>query len=191
MSQTLYDPAADETPPALGWVLDEHRGSLPYALIHGEALVACAAWALGEAGVTPLDTGINWESVRGAGEPLVLHDCLCPMTPAGFIAGCLLRALDEDAVVVATRPVTDTIKVLADGVVGDTVDREGLTSVVSPVVLPPSVVAALVEQPGTDLVDLVAELALSYRIVLVEAPVSARRVSSLDDLSLLEALTAG
>jgi len=191
MSETSYDVFEDELPPALGIVLDEHRGSLPYALIHGEALVACAAWALGEAGVTPLDAGINWASVRGAGVPLVLHDSLCPMTPVGFIAACLRRALDEDAVVVATRPVTDTIKVLTDGLVGDTVDRDGLTSVVSPVVLPPSVVSALVDQPSTDLVELVAELARSHRLVLVEAPASARRVSSVDDLQLLEALTAG
>ena len=28
--------------PALGSVIDEGRGSLPFALIHGEALVACA-----------------------------------------------------------------------------------------------------------------------------------------------------
>ena len=40
---------------ALGVVVDEGRGSLPFALIHGEALVACAAWAMGEAGVLPLD----------------------------------------------------------------------------------------------------------------------------------------
>ena len=40
----MYD---DELPPALGTVLDDDRGPLPYALIHGEALVAAAAgrWA--------------------------------------------------------------------------------------------------------------------------------------------------
>jgi 2-C-methyl-D-erythritol 4-phosphate cytidylyltransferase len=46
-----------ELEPALGTVVEEDRGQLPYALIHGEALVAAAAWALGEAGVTPVDTG--------------------------------------------------------------------------------------------------------------------------------------
>ena len=191
MSQTSYDALEDEAPPALGMVLDEQRGSLPYALIHGEALVACAAWALGEAGVTPIDAGIPWTSVRGAAEPLVLHDSLCPMTPVDFIAACVRRALDEDAVVVATRPVTDTVKVLADGLVGDTVDREGLRALASPVVLPPSVVAAMVDAPSSHLPGLVAELARSHRVVLVEAPASARRVSSLDDLLLLESLTAG
>lgn len=34
----------DEPTPSLGTVVDEGRGSLPYLLIHGESLVACAAW---------------------------------------------------------------------------------------------------------------------------------------------------
>lgn len=190
MTHTFFD-APDDGPAALGMVLDEGRGSLPYALIHGEALVACAAWALGEAGVTAIDAGIPWESVRGAGEPLVLHDSLCPMTPVDFIAACLRRALAEDAVVVAIHPVTDTIKLVADGLVGDTVDREGLVTVASPVVLTASVVTAMADKPSTDLVELVAELAQSHRVVLVEAPAAARRVSSVDDLLVLEGLTAG
>lgn len=191
MTDTLFDPFEHEPPPALGIVLDRDRGSLPYALIHGEALVACAAWALGEAGVTPLDSGIQWGAVRRAGEPVVLHDALCPMTPPDFIATCVRRALADDAVVVATRPVTDTVKRVADGLVGETVDREGLISVVSPVVLPPSVVSTLAEEPGTDLAALVASLAGSHRVVLVEAPASARRVRSPEEIALLEALTAG
>jgi 2-C-methyl-D-erythritol 4-phosphate cytidylyltransferase len=191
MSDSFYDPFDGEPPPSLGIVLDRDRGSLPYTLIHGEALVACAAWALGDAGVTLLDTGITWDAVRRAEEPVVLHDALCPMTPADFIASCVRRALTDDAVVVATRPVTDTIKRIADGMVGETVDREGLTSIVSPVVLPPSVVSALVDEPATDLVTLVASLAASHRVVLVEAPASARRVTSTEEIALLEALTAG
>ena len=191
MTDTLFDPYEDDPPPALGIVLDVDRGSLPYALIHGEALVACAAWALGEAGVTPLDNGITWDAVRRADEPVGQHDALCPMTPADFIAACVRRARADDAVVVATRPVTDTIKRIADGLVGETVDREGLISIVSPVVLPPSVVSMLADEPGTDLVALVASLATTHRVVLVEAPASARRVTSAEEIAVLEALTAG
>ncbi len=191
MTDSLYDPYEEEPPPALGIVLDRDRGSLPYSLIHGEALVACAAWALGEAGVTPLDSGITWGAVRRADEPVVLHDALCPMTPAGFIASCVRRALADDVIVVATRPVTDTIKRVAVGLVGETVDRDGLISIVSPVVLPPSVVVTLAEEPATDLVALVATLATDHRVVLVEAPASARRVTSPEEIALLEALTAG
>ena len=47
----------DEPTPALGTVVDEARGSLPYLLVHGESLVACAAWALGDARVTAVDLG--------------------------------------------------------------------------------------------------------------------------------------
>lgn len=191
MTETLYDGYDHDLPAALGIVLDEDRGSLPYSLIHGEALVACAAWALGEAGVTPLDSGITWDAVRRSEEPVVLHDALCPMTPADFIATCVRRALDDDVVVVATRPVTDTVKRVADGMVGETVDRDALTSIVSPVVLPPSVVSAMQDEPGTDLVALVATLARSHPVVLVEAPASARRVTSAEDIAVLEALTAG
>ena len=95
-----------------------------------------------------------------------------------------------DAVVVGVRPVTDTVKVVEDGYVGSTLDREGLLQVVSPVVLPPAVVAALDGLPTSDLAALVALLAGTYPVTTLEAPATARRVASEDDLRLLEALTA-
>ena len=178
-----------ETLDALGTVVDEDRGHLPYALIHGEALVAAAAWALGEAGVTPVDTGIQWSSIAGAGEPYVLHDALCPMTPPEFVASCVERAVEHACVVVGVRPVTDTVKVVEDGLVGTTVDRDALVSVASPVVLPPDVVAALDAPPPSDFVQLVAELRRRFPVELVQAPAAARRVGSEDDVRVLEALT--
>jgi 2-C-methyl-D-erythritol 4-phosphate cytidylyltransferase len=184
---TPYD---DEPAPALGVVLDEGRGGLPFALVHGEALVACAAWALGEAGVTAVDLGTDWAAVVDAEEPLVLHDSLCPMTPAAFVAQCLARAVELDRVVVAVRPVTDTVKVLHDGFVGETLDRDQLHAVVSPVVLPASVVAGLDGWPTDDLAALVGVLADSHEVELVPAPPEARRVASEDDVRVLEALTA-
>lgn len=179
----------DEQPPALGVVLDEDRGSLPYSLIHGEALVACAAWALGDAGVTPLDVGVPWEDVRAAGEPLVLHDSLCPMTPAHFIATCVRRAVDDDAIVVAVRPMTDPVRPGAGGPVRDPGTREGPMSPASPVVLPASVVALLETAPGSDLVAVVADLRSRFPMALVEAPAAARRVESVEDVRVLEAET--
>ena len=61
-------------------------GSLPFLLVHGESLVAAAAWGLGEAGVTIVDDSVPWEGLVEADEPLVLHDSLCPLTPPDFIA---------------------------------------------------------------------------------------------------------
>src|SRR4051812_30704490 len=179
----------DAPHPALGAVREQARGHLPFALIHGEALVAAAAWALGEAGVTPIDTGTPWAALVEAEEPLVLHDPLCPMTPPAFIAECVARAVERAAVVVGVRPVTDTVKVVEDGLVGATLDREGLVAVASPVVLPATVVASLGGLPSTDLVALVAELRRRYPVELVEAPPAARRVGSEEDVRVLEALT--
>lgn len=186
----------------MGAVLEAGRGSLPFTLVHGEPLVACAAWALGEAGVEVVDLGTTWEALVDDGRPVVLHDALCPLTPPDFLAACVEQAEEHGAVVVGVRPVTDTVKALVatpDGdepgdepgdELGETVDRAGLRQVVSPVVLPPAVVAALDALPTTDLPRLATELAQRFPVVVREAPAEARRVTGPDDVRLLEALTA-
>lgn len=183
-----------DVPPALGTVIEADRGSLPFALIHGEALVATASWALGEAGVTPVDFTTGWTGLQASEEPFVLHDSLCPMMPAEFIARCVVTAVERGAVVIGVRPVTDTVKLLAessDGVasVGETVDRSRLLAVASPIVLPAPVVGALDDLPTTDFTELATLLAARFPVVTLEAPAAARRVGSLDDVRLLEALT--
>jgi hypothetical protein len=184
-----YDDEAGEPQRPMGFVVDEDRGSLPYRLIHGEALVAAAAWAMGEAGVDLVDVTVPWHVIADLGRALVLHDPLCPMTPPDFIAECARTAIARDAVVVGVRPVTDTVKQLEDGRLGATVDREGLMTVCSPVVLPARVVAALPGRPMSDFVGLVADLRSSYGVVTVDAPPTARRVSSDEDIQVLESLT--
>jgi 2-C-methyl-D-erythritol 4-phosphate cytidylyltransferase len=170
-------------------VIEQGRGRLPYALIHSEALVACATWALGESGVTLVDIGTPWAEIAGADEAFVLHDPLCPMTPPEFIAECVRRAVESAGVVAGVRPVTDTVKQVADGVVGETVDRGSLVAVCSPVVLPASVVAKLGALPAYDFVELVTQLRRGWPVEFAEAPPAARRVGSLEDLEVLEALT--
>ncbi len=196
--------------PALGAVADEGRGSLPYALLHGEGLVACAAWAMGEAGVRLVDLGTPWSAVVEAEEPFVLHDSLCPMTPPAFVAACVRAALDADRVVVGVQAVTDTVKQVgagpggdasSPGEVGNTVDRDGVWAVTSPLVLPPRVVRALAADPRVDraglaalspeldLAALVSALAGDHDVLTREAPAEARRVHDTDDLEVLAALT--
>ena len=101
--------------------------------------------------------------------------------------------MEHDVVVAAVLPVTDTVKVLEDGpggpVVGHTLDRDGLRRLVSPLVLPPSVVAAMDDWPSDDLVDALGALREGHRVELVEAPTSAMRVRDRTDLARLEALT--
>ncbi|MBM9458316.1 2-C-methyl-D-erythritol 4-phosphate cytidylyltransferase [Nocardioides sp. zg-536] len=209
MSPHPYDVVGFSVP-ASGIVLEEGRGSLPFHLIHGESLVAAAAWAAGEAGIDLLDQTLGWDDVAERGGALVLHDPLCPMTPPDFLARCAERAEAADEVVVGVRPVTDTVKVASDAggaaeggdaaeggaVLGETVDREGLVSVCSPVVLPSSVVTDLLADggrlPSLDFVELTAALRERYgadRVALVEAPPQARRVASEEDLAVLAALT--
>jgi len=189
MESEAYDDEAGEPQRPMGVVVDEDRGSLPYRLVHGEALVAAAAWAMGEAGVDLVDVTVPWHVMADLGRPLVLHDPLCPMTPPDFIADCARTAAARDVVVVGTRPVTDTVKQVEDGRLGATVDRDGLVAVCSPIVLPARVVAALQGRPGGDFVELVKGLRSSYDVLLVDAPPSARRVASDEDLQVLEALT--
>ena len=185
MRHVLYDEDG-----SLGVVVESGRGSLPFALCHGEALVACAAWALGEAGVTQVDLGTPWEALVEAEEPLVLHDPLCPMTPADFIAACVERCATTQAVVIGVRPVTDTLKAVdADGVVQGTVDREAMRQVTSPIVLPASVVAGMEGLASTDFAELAADLAARFPVVTMQAPPEGRRVGDEDDVRVLEALT--
>jgi 2-C-methyl-D-erythritol 4-phosphate cytidylyltransferase len=172
----------------LGTVVESDRGSLPFALVHGEPLVAAAAWAMGEAGVHLVDLGTDWQDVVEAGVPFVVHDSLCPLTPPAFLVECVAHAVQRSAVTVGVRPVTDTVKQLDGQQVGDTVDRADLLQVVSPVVLPAAVVAALDGRLSTDFVALVADLATRFPVETLQAPAGARRVADESDLRVLEAL---
>jgi 2-C-methyl-D-erythritol 4-phosphate cytidylyltransferase len=173
----------------LGWVPVEGRGSLPFALVHGESLVAAASWALGEAGIALFDASVSFEQVRRSGRALVLHDPLCPLTPVDFLREAADRADDEDAIVVGFRPVTDTIKQTEDGRLGATVDRESLRAVTSPVVVPARVLSDLEEIDTEDFPALVATLAEAGTIVWLEAPALGRLVRDEADLADLEALS--
>ncbi len=184
----------DEARPAVGWVPLEGRGSMPYALLHGESLVAVASWALGDAGVELLDFTAGWADVRERETALVVHDPLCPGTPTAFLAEAVATAVERDVVVVGVRPVTDTVKTTDGEELRGTVDRAGLLAVTSPVVLPASVVAGLLEPPPAaafdDLADLVAWLRAEHEVLFVEAPPAGRRVTDPSDLRLVEALSS-
>lgn len=116
------------------------------------------------------------------------------MAPAEFLAACVQVAVEDDVVVVGVRPVTDTVKSIAHEAVGEavgeTVDRDGLLAVATPVVLPARVVTELDDLPSTDFPTLVAALAERFEVRTVEAPPTARRVASTEDVELLQALTA-
>ena len=176
---------------ALGVVPTSGRGSMPFALLDGEPLVAFATHALGAAGVELLDFNAGFAEVRARQVPVAFHDPLCPLVPVEFLREAIRTSADEDAVVVGVTPVTDTIKTVHDGVVGETVDREALWAVTSPVVLPASVVAELDAWPDTDdFAGLVTRLRERFGVRFLEAPPMARRVDDESSLAVLHALAA-
>ena len=173
----------------LGVVPLDGRGSLPYSLVHGESLVAAASWALTDAGAELYDFDTGWEEIRSSGRMLVIHDPLCPLTPSGFLDQAIEQSRESSAVVVGVRPVTDTVKETDGEDVGETVDREDLMSVVSPVVLPAPVVEALDDLDASDLPALVESLCERFPVRYLEAPALARRVRDEEDLEVLGALS--
>jgi 2-C-methyl-D-erythritol 4-phosphate cytidylyltransferase len=180
----------DETPDPLGVVPTDRRGSFPFALVHGESLVAAASWALTTAGAKLFDYGVPFSAVQEAGQMLVIHDPLCPLTPASFIEEAIAESARTGAVVVGVRPVTDTIKEYDGERLGATLDRDELMCVTSPVVLPATVVAALDELDTDDLAELVAGLSQRFPVRHLPAPPLGRRILDEDDLEVLSAFSA-
>lgn len=179
----------EEDVPALGWVPLEGRGSLPFALIHGESLVAAASWAVGESGAQLFDASVAFAQVRDSGRPLLLHDPLCPLAPADFLAAAVENCLATGLTVVGYRPVTDTVKRQVGEVLGETVDRSRLRAVATPVVIPAEVLGVLDGLDASDFPSLVAQLARLGEIEWLEAPALAARIASRAGLEVLEALS--
>jgi 2-C-methyl-D-erythritol 4-phosphate cytidylyltransferase len=193
----------DDLSTPLGVVPVDGRGSLPFALVHGESLVAAASWALTTAGATLFDYGVSFEAVQDAGEMLVIHDPLCPLTPASFLEEAIEESGRTGAVVVGVRPVTDTVKEYdagaapgssghpeGPGTLGATLDRDELMCVTSPVVLPATVVSALDELDTDDLAVLVDTLTRRFPVRHLPAPPLGRRIMDEADLDVLAALSS-
>ena len=177
-------------PEPLGLVPIDGRGSLPFALVHDESLVAAASWALTTAGAKLFDYDIPFAGIQDTGQMLVIHDPLCPLTPAAFIGEAIEESVQTSAVVVGVRPVTDTVKEYEGERLGATVDRDELMSVTSPVVLPATVVAALDELATDDLPDFVEKLAQRFPVRYLPAPPLGQRIVDEDDLDVLGALSS-
>ena len=180
----------DDFPEPLGVVPLDGRGSLPFALVHGESLVAAASWALTSAGATLFDYGIPFTAIQDAEQMLVVHDPLCPLTPVAFLEEAIAESVETGAVVVGVRPVTDTVKEHDGERLGSTVDRKDLMCVTSPVVLPAAVVAALDGLDLDDLAVLVADLTTRFPVRHLPAPALGRRIVDEADLEALTALSA-
>jgi len=168
---------------AVGVVPTDGRGSMPFALLHGESLVAIASWTVGHAGVELLDFGTSWSEVVEREAPLVVHDPLCPAVTVDLVITAVETCLAGGAVVAAVlaeeaEAAAEEPGSAAEGSAG---------AVVSPVVLPAAVVAELDDWPDLDDVPAwVESLRRRWPVTFLEAPATARRVTGEDDLPGLE-----
>ena len=136
------------------------------------------------------DPGAWWQAVArpdaGAGRPVVLvHDPLCPLVPAAFLADCLTASRGE--ALVAFRPVTDTLKTVVDDHIADTLDRDRFGIVASPLVFTgPS--EDLTAPPTHDFAAMALWLRAHGPVTLRKAPSLGRRVDDPSAVNLLECM---
>jgi 2-C-methyl-D-erythritol 4-phosphate cytidylyltransferase len=143
------------------------------------------------------------------GRPVVVHDPLFPLAPAGLVRDVVeaLTAQDvgDDAeadgrercvVAVPVRPVTDTLKwVDEDGMVLGTADRDGFLMVSSPQAYWPAGLASTLDKAGDELLgsvgaDVLPRLiqASGGHLLPVTAPGEVFRTSTTEDLILADAM---
>jgi 2-C-methyl-D-erythritol 4-phosphate cytidylyltransferase len=180
----------------------EGRGTLPFALLHGRALLLHAVQTLRRLGPLTVTAGTDHlDEVRGmlgrerdvtvaladdfwaVGRPRVLvHDCLCPLAPEAW-----LRTVAGSAgPAVAVRPVTDTLKVVDGDTVGGTIDRGRFSIVTSPLLL----VDVDGRPPTEDPSALVTWMRGRGDVEILRAPQLARRVADSASVSVMESVDA-
>jgi len=189
----------------------EGRGPLPFVDLHHEPLFLHAVRALldveplaGRVIVTaepdrvdqaasaleradldvPVQDAERWWARRTGRLTVLLHDPLCPLVPAWFLAGCLEG---PGADLVAFRPVTDTIKTVIDERIVDTLDRDRFGIVASPVVFDHDEGD---DRPASteDFAALAAWLRGRGAVRLRKAPSLGRRVDDPSAVNLLECM---
>jgi hypothetical protein len=137
----------------------------------------------------PADDPVLRRRISAAAQ-VVVHDPLCPLVPAEFVRGMVAHA--GSRVVVAVRPVVDTIKATDNGLVSGTVDRDRLRVVSSPVVVPADVLQQLPELGAAlaDLSVLVSALRATSDVELVMAPSAGRRIEDASGLRWMASVDA-
>jgi len=196
------------------------RGTLPFEALHGEPLYFHGLRALVEAfpveatvtvdddhltrvraevhdvGITArvVTTGMWWEERDLLpADDLLVHDALCPLTTAQFLRDVRERVDGRPGCsFMSFRPVTDTTKTVVDEQISGTIDRQGLAALMSPAVVPASLLAGAIKTDRMPPLSDFAELATWLRglgdLELVKAPSMALRVDDASAVNLLECL---
>lgn len=169
---------------------DKARGALAHLDIEGQGCFPGAAIGSFAAIEVPREEALA-RTVAESADVVVVHDPLCPGVSTASLQR-LLELWSPGTVTVAVRPVVDTVKVVADGVVTGTLNREDLRMIGSPVVMPADRMAAIPRLGAklADLASLVATLRGVCEVVLVPGDPAAGRVEDPSSIPLLTALDA-
>jgi 2-C-methyl-D-erythritol 4-phosphate cytidylyltransferase len=142
---------------------------------------------------TPVLASATWWAETGPKltGSLLVHDPLCPLTSAEFLAEVRRAGHHKPGVSLAAfRPVTDTVKTVVDERIHGTIDREGLAALIAPVLIAAPVlrgaVAAGDEPPLSNFGELLSWLRSRGPVELVKGPSLARRVDDASAVNLLE-----
>lgn len=165
----------------------DHSCSTANAMSDGVVVVVPAADVARERGVAGGST--RSESVRAglAAVPLdatiiCVHDAARPLASAALFRRVIesVRAGAEAAIPVVA--VTDTIKVVADGMVVSTPNRESLAAVQTPQAFRAPILRAAHRQAGSATDDASLVEALGGRVAVVEGEETNRKITTPDDL---------
>jgi 2-C-methyl-D-erythritol 4-phosphate cytidylyltransferase/2-C-methyl-D-erythritol 2,4-cyclodiphosphate synthase len=171
------------------------------AVIHADDLALYESAAEGLALLDPVPGGasrqdsarLGLESLEDlAPERVLIHDGARPLLPAAVIDR-VLEALERTPGAVAALPVTDTLKREQDGLVADTVARQGLWRAQTPQGFHyPAILAAHRAAAGAELTDdaAVAEQA-GLPVALVQGSPRNLKVTTPEDLARAETILTG
>ncbi len=195
------------------------RGTMPFEALHGEPLYLHALRALVDAFPAEATVSVDvhhearvraevnafglparvvaghawWAESDRQGTDLILHDALCPLTSVQFLREVRERAVERPGCsFMSFRPVTDTLKTIANERIRDTIDREGLAALTSPALVSASALGRATRAnrrpPLSDFAELAAWLRTLGDVELVKAPSLARRVDDPSAVNVLECL---
>ena len=176
--------------PMLEWSLEALRGAgleeVVVALPEGEEAPEGTVGVRG--GATRTDS-VRAALAASSGDPVVVHDAARPLVTAETVRAALDALEGHDAVVVAA-PMADTVKRVEDGVVRETVSREGLWAVQTPQAFDARTLrrAHAWDPEATD--DSALVEAVGGRVVVVEGDVRNLKLTVPGDLEVAEALLA-
>lgn len=189
--------------PLLAWSLDAlaaapQIGEIVVALPPGlepDSDLICGARSVAGGAHRSLSVRAALAAAPDGPELVLVHDAARPLLTAGLIGACLAACAAEGVDgAVAAAPVTDTIKVAADGVVSATLDRSRLWAAQTPQVFRRNVLAAALDQDDSVLAAATDDASLveahGGTVVIVPALAENLKVTTPADLQRAAALLA-